>query len=144
MRLDELRQYRDAEVIYSGSAQTEGNVALTCHRGTLTLSVAGEARDMRKLITDPPESQRFRVTLPNVTIDGKRIKGEQWLFMPAMKVYRAREFETIARIYNAAVRGSDVRFRHRGRDIQLNLPPLDNTFKTFGADCGRGINAKRD
>ena len=139
--LDELGKPKPAEVIYSGTATTEGNVAFVCYDGRLSVSMALEPVDLRDAVLDTPSSRRLRVAIPDITIAGEEQSAKQWAYMPAMKVFRARKKSSAAKLYNAAIRNDPVTARYRGDTISLNMPQIDNTFADFGADCGMGRNA---
>jgi len=141
--VDELDRTRPAEVVYSGTAETPGNVLFNCYNGRPSVSFALEPADMRALMSNPPESTRMKLKRPKIDVDGTRIKGEDWIYMPAMNVYRMRRTASFRALYNATLRGSDVRVKARPNDIALNMPPADDAFKDFGAACGIGRLADR-
>lgn len=141
--LDELGKVRTAEVIYSGTADTSGNVSFSCYNGRPSVSFAIRPTNMREMLTNPPDSSRMKLQRPKISINGERIKSEDWIYMPAMKVYRARRIAPLKSLYNATVRGADVRVKTRGDDIRLNIPKADTVFKNFGAECGLGLRAER-
>lgn len=139
----ELGTTKPAEVVYSGTADTPGNIVFNCYNSRPSVSFAILPADMRGMMTNPPDSRRMKLKRPKISIDGVRIKGEDWIYMPAMKVYRARRMGSFKALYNATVLGSDVRVKTGGENIQLNIPPADDVFKDFGATCGLGRLAAR-
>ncbi|WP_189499242.1 hypothetical protein [Algimonas arctica] len=139
----ELGITKPAEVVYSGTADTPGNIVFNCYNGRPSVSFAILPIDMRGMMTEPPDSRRMKLKRPKISIDGVRIKGEDWIYMPAMKVYRARRIGSFKALYNATILGSDVRVKAGSDNIQLNVPPADDVFKDFGATCGIGRLAKR-
>lgn len=140
---DELEKMRPAEVVYSGSIQTSGNVAFVCYNGRPSVSFAVEPTDMMAMMVDPPSSRRMKIKKPKMTVDGENIKSEEWIFMPALDVYRARRSAPFKTLYNATLLGSDVRAKIGRIEMPLNLPPADDAFKDFGANCGIGRLADR-
>lgn len=143
VRLDELGKVRTAEVVYSGTADTPGNLMFNCYGGRPSVSFAIKPTNMRNMLTNAPDSRRMNIKRPKISVDGVRIKGEDWIYMPAMNVYRARRTASFKALYNATVLGADVRVKTRGDDIRLNMPPADDVFKNFGVECGLGLLAKR-
>lgn len=143
MSRDELGKVRPAEVVYSGTADTPGNILFNCYNGRPSVSFAITPTGMRTMLTKAPDSRRMSIKRPKIIINGDRIKGEDWIYMPEMNVYRARRTASFKSLYNATVLGSDVRVKTRGDDIRLNMPPADDVFKDFGAECGLGLLAER-
>jgi len=141
--LDELGKPNQIEVVYSGTSETRGNVQFNCFNGRPSVSFALEPVDMREMLTNPPDSRRRKLKRPKISIDGTRIDGEDWIYMPAMEVYRARRMASLKSLYNATVMGSAVEVRTRGNTELLNLPTADDAFKDFGAKCGLGRLAER-
>jgi len=133
-----------AEGVYSGTAQTAGNVAFTCYSGNFSVNVALKPIDLGILFTDTPDSTRRKVKRADIQIDGEKIKSSDWIYMPAIKVYRARKRSTAAKLYNSVIRQSDVLMKsNRSQYIKLNLPKSDLAFKNFGAECGIGALANK-
>jgi len=141
--LDELGKVRTADVVYSGTADTPGNLMFNCYGGRPSVSFATEPTNMRTMLTDAPDSRRMSIRRPKISVDGKRISGEDWIYMPKINVYRARRTASFKTLYNATGLGADVRVKSRGDDIRLNTPPIDDVFKNLGAECGLGRLAKR-
>ena len=136
--------FQRAEGVYSGDAKTSGNVAFTCYGGNFSVNVSLEQIDMGTLFTNTPDSTRRKLKRAYIKINGEPIKSSAWIYMPAMKVYRAREKSTSAKLYNAVIRGSDVEMKsNRSGYVSLNLPAVDTSFKNFGSDCGLGILTKK-
>jgi len=131
--------YLDAEAIYSGTAETEGNVAFTCYNGRYAASVALKPVDLEMVIKDAMDSRRRKIRKLRYTLNGETQKSAEWIYMPALKVYMARKQSTSAKLYNAAVRGDVVTLRDREKEpTELNLPKQDMTFVNFGKSCGLG------
>lgn len=141
--VDELGKTRIADIVYSGTAETPGNLFFNCYNGRPSVSFALEPVDMQALISNPPDSTRMKLRRPKIIVDGKQIKGEDWIYMPAMDVYRMRRVASFRALYNATLTGSDVRIKSRPEDIPLNMPAADDAFKDFGAACGIGRLAER-
>ena len=136
---------RKAEGVYSGDAATAGNVAFTCYSGNFSVNVALKNIDMGVLFTETPDSTRRKIKRADIKIDGEVIKSSDWIYMPAMKVYRARKKSTAAKLYNSVIRESDVMMKSNGsKYTPLNLPKQNEAFRKFGSGCGMGVLAKKE
>ena len=130
-----------AEAIYSGDETTAGNLAFTCYTGKLSASFALDPVDLGPLFANPANSRRLKNRRPVVLIDGEQVSSKDWIWMPKMKVYRARRRASTIQLYKAVLRGSTVEMQDRGETVRLNIPAADATFKNFGAGCGVGLGA---
>jgi len=131
-----------AEGIYSGNEGTTGNVAFTCYAGSFSANIALEPVNLEVLFLGTPDSRRRKIKRADIKIDGESIKSSDWIYMPAMKVYRARKKSTAAKLYNAVIRKSEVLVKSgRSNYVALQLPEQDRAFKNFGSQCGMGLHA---
>lgn len=140
---DERYEPNRVEVIYTGTGETRGNVQFNCYNGRPSVSFAVDPVDMREMLANAPDSRRRNLKRPKISIDGEQIKSQDWIYMPAMQVYRARRLASLKSLYNATVLGSAVQVKTRGDSVLLNLPKADDVFKDFGAECGLGRLAER-
>lgn len=77
-------------------------------------------------------------------IDGRRIKlivdGEtvykgRALYLPTWKMYQTTDLAAFRITYNAAVQGKSVIWKSgKGGELELHMPPVDDTFRQF-AEC---------
>lgn len=130
--------------VYSGNDTTEGNVAFTCFSGAFAANVALEPVNLGDIIKNPPKTKRTKLRRPDIRIDGEFMRSTDWIYLPKLRVYRARKKSTAAKLYNAVIRKNKVEMRAGSGDYTLlNLPPVDSAYKNFGAECGLGIAAKK-
>jgi hypothetical protein len=140
---DDRGVVRPIEIVYTGTADTPGNVIFVCYMGRKSLNFAIRPTDMPTLLTESLDSNRRRSSDPIITVDGEQIKSQDWTYMPVVGAYHARRPASFRTFYNATILGSTVRVRSNGEAITLNLPKADHNFKTFGSECGLGLNAIR-
>ena len=96
--------------------------------------------------TDPERSldQRFsrrRMASGAILADGQTVyRGEY----PGLDrdLYHVKSRKAAAEIYNAAIRGEALSFKQDGRrkPHSLNVPPVDDAFRSFASKC----SARRD
>lgn len=141
VRMSELDVANAAEALYSVAPGHAGTVAFTCLKGELSVAVSLKPVSMRDMLLNPPDSSRHKLIRPKFTAGGKRMSVEDWIYMPAMSVARARRNSSVRQLYNAAVRGLPVVMSHRGDRVAVVLPPVDADFRDFGAACGLGRKA---
>ena len=121
----------------------KGSVAFMCLNEEMMVAIKTKPGDIRDVgeLWDNPGLQNTQATL---FIDDvrQRTNGYTWskrndILLPQTKSDRSK-------IYNAVLRGQDVRLRwtRGGGAINLHLPPVDETFKTFGEECGLGVYGK--
>ena len=130
--------------IYSGTAETTGNVAFSCYVNTFAASFAPDAIDLKEALQLGVSTKQVKLRRPDIKINGEKIKRTDWIFLPKLGVYRAHKKSTSAKLYNAVILGDKIEAKTKGRAyVTLNLPPVDRVFKNFGPECGLGAYGKK-
>jgi len=142
------REYRGVKMpidaVYSGTEETAGNAAFTCYAGTLTAALALEPVNMRNAVKASSMTGNVKRKRLDMKIDGEALKSENWIYMPELKVYRARKKSMSAKLYNAVIRQSAVEIKAGGDDyVPVKLPRVDRVFGNFGSECGLGTAARK-
>lgn len=120
-----------------------GSVAMMCLNGQLMIAITHEAVDVmnyRSLWNKP----RLRNTRAELIIDGEGQGYNGFTRSRSLKLLLPQERKDVRRLYNAVLRGSDVRVRYQEADepIPLHLPETNATFRNFGSECGLGLYGK--
>lgn len=118
-------------------AKDEGgaSIALTCSDSMgIQATVYLDGNDMDNLNVRAPG----RLALRRVTLDTESTepKSDRWAYIRSERTLVSTEAWQGRRIYNAIVTGSPVSMSvRRVGDYTLNLPPVDENFKTFSGTC---------
>jgi len=141
-------QYRDKaipiEILHSrGAADGVGDVAFVCAYGSLNFRIQVEPGDIyetiRSNLNDAYErkSNPRRTFRPTVQIGEKATKKLKWVEGKQDRVVMPLEYKSTAHLYNAVIKGEDVRFTRKKKTMILNMPDPNWDFKNFGETCLR-------
>ena len=83
---------------------------------------------------NPSERLHLLSTTVTLTIDGKK-KSEKFKYHPESSKVIPHNKAVAKRLYNAAVKGSDVTLKVKGKTYTLALPAQDKTFVAFAKTC---------
>ncbi|MEP3892078.1 MAG: hypothetical protein ABJN69_16595 [Hellea sp.] len=137
---DIRRKPFSAETIYTNSSD-KGDVAITCLREKLYLSVETKPINFEEFVVNHLTSQRAKVRAVTLRIDGDKKSRNRWTYIPEHKVLLAQKRSDKVKVYNAAISGKAVTLEiGNGKAFKLNLLKPNSTFANFGANCGLGRN----
>lgn len=137
---DIRRKPFSAETIYTDSPD-EGDVAITCLREKLYVSVEAKPVNFEKFVVEHLSSQRAKVRAVTLKIDGEKKSRNKWTYILEHKVLLAQKRSDKIKVYNAAISGKAVTLQiGNGKAFKLNLPKPNPVFADFGANCGVGRN----
>jgi len=132
------------EVLRSkGSADGVGDVAFVCGYGDLNFRIQVEPGDIYQTIrtnlrdTYEKKSNPRRTFRPKIQIAGEEAEKAKWIEGKRDQLVMPLEFKTTAQLYNATIRGQEVRFARKKKVMILNLPKPNYDFKEFGESCLR-------
>lgn len=76
----------------------------------------------------------FRAKRARIFVEDEQLFSEKMMWIPAWQVAQTNDTAAFRTIYNAAIEGKDVRFKMSGvGDVQLTVPPVDDTFRELAA-----------
>lgn len=77
--------------------------------------------------------------------DGGKMEAlGRWLSFEDDTVFLSRDRKPTAKLYNAILRGHSIEiFVNRKNATRLSIPPINDAFRDFGADCGAGRKRER-
>lgn len=112
----------------------EGGPLFTCNEGRYGLVIALDTMDFEDAIAN--SSKRRRNLSGAITVDGEETYSGYFSYKPAAGTAATSERKPAAQIFNAVIRGQSVIFRLSGKgERTLTLPPVDDTFTAFAAEC---------
>lgn len=125
-----------AEKSFLYTKDTSGvSVALTCSDSMgIQATVYLDGNEIDNLATRAPG----RLALRKVTLqtDSTEPKSDRWAYVRSERTLISTEAWQGRRIYNAAVTGSPISMNvRRVGDYTLNLPAVDDDFRTFSNSC---------
>ena len=120
-----------------------GSVAFMCLNQELMATMTYEAVTAMgfTMLWDNPKLRNARAEL---VIDGEGQGYHGFTRSRANKMLLPQDRKDTKRLYNAVLRGSDVRLRYPGAGdpVPLHLPEVNDTFRNFGSECGIGLYGK--
>ncbi len=126
---------RNAQTIYTSDDMSPG-VLLSCtSAGKLAVVIDLEGGDV---IANASRHTVRRARYPSITLKlGERPSlTEDWAYIPTRNQIQPRKRSTIAKVYNAMIRGEIANIEMRGKDaINLVFPPMNDAFRAFAATC---------
>ncbi|MEM9838464.1 MAG: hypothetical protein AAF830_04835 [Pseudomonadota bacterium] len=116
------------------SVKDQPGPLLTCNSGKYGLIISTRDGDFDSIIDS--SSNRTRNMSGSIEVDGEETYKGFFSYRPGTGAASAVERKPAAQVFNAVVRGQSVDFR-LGRKVEttLSLPPMDDTFRTFAAEC---------
>lgn len=118
-----------------------GDVMLQCGPGGFKPRIALTPVDFDALMSADPRdnvwsTRRVRFALGQVYRNGEQEDARRWAILPEAGIASTDSAKVGAMFFNGAVRGDDiqVQFANRGT-TKAKLPPVDDAFKTFAANC---------
>jgi len=141
-------EYRDKvipiEILHSrGAADGVGDVAFVCAYGSLNFRIQVEPGEIyqtiRSNLNDAYERKANprRTFRPQVQIGDVTTKKLKWIEGKQDRVVMPLEYRSTAHLYNAVIKGEQVRFTRKKNTMILNLPEPNWDFKEFGESCLR-------
>ena len=116
------------------STKDQPGPLLTCSEGKIGLVIAIKDGDFQAVIDD--SSKRRRKLSGSIMVDGEETYEGVFSYKPSASAAQAFERKPAAQVFNAIVRGQEVDFKLSGKgETSLSLPAMDDTFKTFAAEC---------
>ena len=112
-------------------------IILNCQvnsRGKQTLGLGFQIDPDNDYMDDPDRSPRILTASGVLTIDGKK-KSERFRYHPDSTRIVPFDRSVPRRVFNAVVNDADITLKFRSTVHDLNVPPVDNAFKSFAKVC---------
>jgi len=122
-------------------AVTSDTTALTfiCKAKKFRAAISTTNNNAAQILNIYSETRRRINRKVELTIDGKSADTPKWMINPARKIFVTPDRSTTIKLYNAVVGGKDVSIQRKGEmKYVLDLPPPNQAFANFGANCGIG------
>ena len=139
------------EILYTTSTAQPG-LYLRCLEGRLRAGLVFKPQDMRKAFSGlsvsgvsggggfvPIEKQLAYVDM--WTDGGEKIGLGRWTYSKKNSAAISRKRVPAAKLYNAVVKGQNIKVKSKGLDaVTLSIPKINSDFANFGGECGMGRN----
>lgn len=117
------------------TTQEEGpGIFFYCLAGVFNVAVSSEPVDFEKLVSKT--TQRTRTVSGHMSINGEVVHTGEWEWMQNLRIFRAEDYTSKAKLFNAVVRGDRVSIDFDTVFVvPVSLPPVNDDFKAFAKSC---------
>ncbi|MEM6556920.1 MAG: hypothetical protein AAF642_13655 [Pseudomonadota bacterium] len=119
-----------------GTADTsQAEVRFSCsEQFGLKVTISFLPRDQGELTGG--ERTSYKIRRSKLAIDGRESESVNWVHFPELRTVQNRQASTARKLFNAVITESDFTVKEPRKDtVRINLPPVDEAFKTFSRSC---------